>query len=114
MRGNVDLNPRILVLVLASVLALSYIGFENSAFAMGQAPSTCTNRYDGPITSFIINNGSQTFDAIANPGVTFNVNVHSSYGVAFVIHTQSTSSEGNSLPGTTWYRTTAPAFGFGV
>ncbi|MGI0088620.1 MAG: fibronectin type III domain-containing protein [Nitrosotalea sp.] len=77
--------------------------FAHNAFAMGDAPGTCTNRYDGPITSFIINNGSQTFDAIANPGVTFDVNFGSSYSVKFVIHTPSTSSQGNTLNGTTWY-----------
>jgi|SRR6266850_8462242 len=114
MKGKVNLNLQTLVLVLASVLVLSSIGFENSAFALGDAPSTCTNRYDGSIVSFTINNASQTFDAIANPGVTFNVNTFGSYNVAFVIHTTSTSSQGNSDPGTTWYRSTALGFANGI
>ena len=101
-------------LIITSILLVTLCITTNEAFAMGQPPSTCPNRYDGPITSFIINNGSQTFDAIANPGVTFNVNSPSGYSVTFVIHTPSTSSQGNSNPGTTWYRTTAPGFANGV
>ena len=99
---------------IASILLVTFGMSSNEAFAMGQAPSTCPNRYDGPISSFIINNGSQTFDPIANPGVTFNVNRDSSYSVTFVIHTQSTSSQGNSDPGTTWYHATAIGFANGV
>ncbi len=103
-----------LTIVFASVLLVVLSTSTNQVFAMGDAPSTCTNRYDGPITSFIINNGTQTFDAIANPGVTFNVNSNSAYSVTFVIHTPSTSSQGNSDPGTTWYRSTALGFANGI
>jgi len=83
---------------------------SQNAFAMGDAPSKCPNRYDGPITSFIINNGSQTFDAMANPNVTFDENSQSRYTVTFVIHTQNSSSQGNSDPGTTWFSTSAPGY----
>jgi hypothetical protein len=101
-------------LVFTSILVSLLIVSTNNVFAMGPPPSACPNRYDGPITSFIINNGSKTFDAIANPGVTFNVNSASSYSVTFVIHTPSTSSQGNSNPGTTWYHTTALGYANGV
>lgn len=80
---------------------------------MGDAPSTCSNRYDGPIVSFLINNGSQTFDPMANPGVTFNVDRYSSYNVTFVIQIPSISSQNNSLSGTTWYDTSAPGYFLG-
>ena len=103
-----------LALVLSSVLILSCVGFENKAFAMGQAPSTCANRYDGLITSFTINNGTQTFDPIGNPGITFDMKTGSSYTVKFVIHTASMSSQNNTNLGTTWFRNTALGFANGV
>lgn len=74
---------------------------------MGTPPSNCGNLYEGPITSFTINNGTKTFDAIANPGVTFNVNMYSSYTVSFTIYTPNNGSH-NSGPGYTWYDTNYP------
>lgn len=100
----------LLTLVFASMLLTTLMLSTNNAFAMGQAPSTCPNRYDGPITSFMINNGSQTFDAMANPGVTFDENSVNRYNVTFVIHIQNSSSQGNSDPGTTWFSTSAPGY----
>jgi len=85
----------------------------SQVFAMGDAPSTCTNRYDGTITSFVIDNGSNTFDPIANPGVTFNVNTSDNYTVTFTIHTSDTSSQNNTNPGTTWYHDDVFAFADG-
>ena len=101
-----------LTLVFASILVTLGVSI-NQVFAMGDAPSTCSNRYDGPIVSFLINNGSQTFDPIANPGVTFNVNTLSNYSVTFVIHTSNMSSQNNTNPGTTWYHDDVFAFADG-
>jgi hypothetical protein len=42
-----------------------------NVFAMGPPPGSCTNEYQANFISFKINNGSQTFDPIANPGLTF-------------------------------------------
>jgi predicted phage tail protein len=107
------LGKYILTLIFASMF-LAFLSLSTSeVFAMGDVASSCTNRYDGTITSFIINNGTQTFDAIANPGVAFNVNTSSSYNVTFVIHTPATSSQNNTNPGTTWYETTAGGIVFG-
>src|SRR5438445_3418086 len=99
-------------MVLVSILVLSSVGVEY-AFAMGQAPSTCANRYDGPIVSFTINNGTQKFNPIAHPGATFYMYKYGSYSVTFTIHTQDQSSQGNSLDGTTWYDDDVFAFGNG-
>jgi hypothetical protein len=85
------------------LIGLGILGLSSEVSAMGSAPTTCTNRYDGTITSFIISNGTQTFDAIANPGVTFDVNAQSHYNVTFVIYTENMSSQGNTALGTTWY-----------
>ncbi len=103
----------ILTLVFTSLLLISLGMVSHDAFAMGAAPSTCPNRYDGSITSFIINNGTQTFDAVANPGVTFDVKRGSDYNVTFIIHTPNQSSQKNTDPGSTWYRDDAYAFGNG-
>ena len=100
-----DISNHWLTLVFVSLLVLSLlvVAGNKEVFAMGYAPSTCTNEYNGPITSFIINNGTQTFDVMSNPGVTPNVNQNSTYTVTFVIHTYNTSSNGNTNLGTTWY-----------
>ena len=93
---------------------MSFGMLAHNAFAMGAAPASCNNLYSGTITSFIINNGSQTFDAIANPGVAFNVNDGKSYSTTFVIHTANESNSNNTNPGETWYETDAPAFWWGA
>src|SRR5439155_9241194 len=72
----------------------------------------CENEYDGPIVSFLVSNGTQTFDALANPDVTFNAR-GSDYTVYFVIHAPSMSSQNNTNPGTFWYDQDAYGFGEG-
>lgn len=61
--------------VLAIALCLTILAnvseFPNEAFAMGTPPGRCSNEYDGPITSAIINNGQNTFDVLHNSNVTF-------------------------------------------
>ncbi|CUR51912.1 Fibronectin type III domain protein [Nitrosotalea devaniterrae] len=112
-RREKNQHVKLLTIASASILFTILVLSTSNAFAMGDAPSTCSNRYDGPIVSFLINNGTQTFDPIANPGVTFNVNRYSSYNVTFVIQIPSTSSQNNSLSGTTWYDTSAPGYFLG-
>lgn len=102
---------RLIMLVFASIMLLSISA--DKAFAMGQAPSTCNNRYDGPITSMTITNGNQAYDPIRNPGITFQVDNDKSYAVSFTIHTSDKSSQGNSLQGSTWYDTSAPGYWMG-
>lgn len=102
-----------LTVFFASILFVGLGLSMNQVFAMGDAPSTCLNRYDGPIVSFAINNGSNTFNPIANPGVVFNVNTGSSYDVTFVIHTSNMSSQNNTSLGTTWYHDDVFAFADG-
>lgn len=70
---------------------------------MGDAPSTCNNRYDGTITSLVVTYSGGKLDAIANPNGTFNLYGNATYSVAFTIHTQNQNSNGNTLAGTTWY-----------
>lgn len=70
---------------------------------MGQSPGTCTNRYDSAITQMIINNGTQIFDPVNNPGVTFRAEAHSGYSLSMTLHTADQSSNGNQDIGTTWY-----------
>lgn len=106
-------GKRLLTVFFASILFATLGMSMNQVFAMGDAPSTCPNRYDGPIVSFLINNGSNTFDPIANPGVTFNVNTARSYDVTFVIHTSNMSSQNNTNSGTTWYHDDVFAFADG-
>ena len=101
-------------IVFALVLLASTSMLTNNAFAMGQAPSTCNNRYDGSITSIQVTSKGQTYDPIENPGLTIQVDNDKTYDVTFTIHTPSQSSQNNTLDGTTWYDTSAPGFQEGV
>lgn len=92
----------LLTLLFASILFAS-VEVSTQAYAMGQAPSTCPNRYDGPITSAKIIAGGKTYDPIANPGLTFELPNNQQYTVTFTIHTQATSSQNNTDFGSTWY-----------
>ena len=51
---------------------------------------------------------------IANPGLTIQMDNDKTYDVTFTIHTPSTSSQNNTLDGTTWYDTSAPGFQLGT
>lgn len=99
MKKGRTLPSYLLILSLAPFSLISVVMYAPAAFAMGQ--NGCINEYDGPFVSFIINNGSQTFDALANPGLTFNS--HGSFNVTFVIHTPSVNSWNNTNTGSAWY-----------
>lgn len=101
------------MLISASALLATFSITAEEAYAMGQAPSTCNNRYDGPITHMIITNEGQSYDPIANPGLTFQIDNDKSYAVSFIIHTPDQSSQGNSLEGSTWYDTSTPGYWMG-
>ncbi len=107
-------SKNLFALMFVIVLVASLGVTANQAYAMGQAPSTCSNRYDGTITAMKITVGYKTFDPIAHPGVTFHLRNDKSYTVTFTIHTPSQSSQGNSLVGTTWYDTSAPGYQLGT
>lgn len=111
-RCNLDKN---LVVMVFALIFLTTLGLTiNPAFAMGQAPSTCQNRYDSAIMSMIIDNGTYTFDAVSNPDTTFTTDVNNGYKVTLTLHTAVLSSNGNQDRGTTWYRNTVHGFGNGV
>jgi hypothetical protein len=101
-----------------TVLALILLAFTgtlaNEAFAMGQAPSTCNNRYDGPITSIKITAGGNTYDPMTSPGLTIQMDNDKTYDITLTIHTPSISSQNNRLDGTTWYDTSAPGYQLGT
>ncbi|MFI5405494.1 MAG: hypothetical protein ACHQ1D_03155 [Nitrososphaerales archaeon] len=112
-RASLFREKNFVLLIFASIFLIILAVTTNQVYAMGQSPSTCNNRYDGPITSATIISEGQTYDPIANPGLTIHVANDKSYSVIFTIHTPTQSSQGNSLPGTTWYRTTAPGYANG-
>src|SRR5579864_1275416 len=98
-RTKNNLGNNVFALVFASILLTSLGVTVNQAYAMGQAPSTCSNRYDGTITAMKITVGYKTFDPVAHPGITFQLRNDKSYTVTFTIHTPSQSSQSNSLGG---------------
>ena len=101
------------MLTLASLLLYAAAISVNQSFAMGQAPSTCSNRYDGVITDFTITAGHRTYNPIAYPDMTLRIKDTESYNVTFTILTPSQSSDGNSLNGTTWYDTSSTGYQMG-
>lgn len=106
-------GKNMVALVSVSILLASLGITASQAFAMGQAPSTCSNRYDGTITSMKIIVGHRTYDPIAHPGITFQLRNDKSYTVTFTIHTANQSSQDNTLGGNTWYDTSAPGYQLG-
>ena len=105
-----NLSTLMFVVILVASLGIT----ANQAYAMGQAPSTCSNRYDGTITAMKITVGHKTIDPIAQPGVTFHLQNNKSYTVTFTIHTPNQSSQNNTQNGTTWYDTSAPGYQLGT
>ena len=97
----------LLTLVFASVITFSGMLVQD-VFAMG--PGSCGNPYNGPIVVAKINNGTQTFDPLANPGVTFEVNTHASFGLWQVMDLPSHSSWGKVIPGGAWYSWMNPTY----
>ena len=94
-------NHAYFLIAVASVL--SAIGATSDAFAMGDAPSTCPNRYDATITEMILDNGTHTFDPIQNPDTVFRAEAHSGYSISMTLRTADQSTQGNQENGTTWY-----------
>lgn len=103
----------LLTLTFALVFSLLLITSASDVFAMGQAPSTCNNRYDGTITSMKITIGHRTYDPIANPGMTIKLQNTLPYIVTLTINTSNQSVQGNSLNGSTWFSTSAPGYELG-
>ncbi|HEU5488671.1 MAG TPA: hypothetical protein VFV16_07605, partial [Candidatus Nitrosotalea sp.] len=93
-KPTINSGKYFLTLVFASMLLVSFGMISHDAFAMGKAPGSCANEYDGPIVSAKINNGTQTFDALTSP--TFQLSPKGTYYLLFIIHTPSQDSKGNS------------------
>src|SRR2546425_5544718 len=108
-------NQRLITIVLASLFisSLLILSTSNNAFAMGSQPGTCSNEYDGPITNATITVGGQTYYPLKN-SVSFQLANDKSYTLSFTVHTPSQDLQGNSLPGTIWYRTTYQGFANGI
>jgi hypothetical protein len=108
-----DKNPHgryFLTAAFASILLI--LGMSASeVFAMGQAPSTCPNRYDATITEMILNNGTHTFDPIQNPDMAFRAEARAGYFITMTLRTANQSTDDNQENGTTWYRDNI--FGYG-
>ena len=106
-----DLNAFVVTFVLI-LFTLSNV--MPDVFGMGQAPSTCNNRYDGPITYMTVTYQNKTYYPLENPGTTFQADYTKSYVVSFTIHTPTQSSQNNSLAGSTWYDNNAFGYQMGT
>jgi len=105
-------NIQLKFLFVASAI-LPFFSLIPNVNAMGDAPSTCDNRYDGVITSMTISYNNQTFDAMKS-NIVLDVPNNQSYLISFTIHTNNQSSQGNNNTGTTWYDTDAYGFDLGM
>ncbi len=103
----------LLALVFVSLFLIPFGMISHDAFAMGTGPGRCNNEYDGPVTVAKINNGTQTFDAMANPGVTFELSPKGTYYLIWIIHTPLQNRASNSNPGTIWGDTDLQGFANG-
>jgi hypothetical protein len=100
LRPGALLLPVLVAFGIAGILLTAAIP---RAEAMGNAPSTCNNRYDGTITSFLVAYPGGAVNPMATPNATFDLYGNSTYSVAFTIHTDAQSSNNNTLAGSTWY-----------
>jgi len=91
-----------LTIIFASILLVSFGILVQNVFAMGPGPGSCYNEYVATIVDFKINNGTQIFDPIAHPGLTFQENWHNTYLVTNKVHIANQSSQGNTNPGSWW------------
>lgn len=76
--------------------------FAHDVFAMGPPPGSCSNEYAAKIISYTVWNGSQTFDPLANPGLTFQEKVGTDYVVTDVLQIANQSNQGNNDSGYYW------------
>ncbi len=107
---NKSRHIKYFLIAFASVLLI--LGVSTSdVLAMGDAPSTCPNRYDATITEMTLNNGTHTFDPIQNPDMVFQAEAHAGYSVSMTLRTAEQSTGGNQEDGTTWYSDNI--FGYG-
>lgn len=98
---------------LVFVSTLLFAVSANQAFAMGQSPSTCDNRYDGTITDMKIMVGHKTYDPVSDPNMHLQISTAKSYTVKLTIHTPGKSASGNTQEGSAWFSTNAPGFYLG-
>lgn len=112
---NRKYHGRNLVMLGFAAILLASLGISaNEVLAMGQAPSTCNNRYDGTITYMKITVGHRTYYPIDDPGLSFELKNNRSYTVEFTIHTANQSSQNSTSGGTTWYDTDSPGYQIGT
>src|SRR5881628_2014953 len=83
-RGSAAIRASMILLLLSSTGILT-----NQAFGMGDAPSTCPNRYDSAIAQMSISNGTQIFNPVGHPGMTFRAETHSGYSLSMASHCKS-------------------------
>jgi hypothetical protein len=108
-----DVAARGSVAALLALVALDG-GLLTAADAMGNAPSTCNNRYGAAVTTFILTYPGGTLDVLAHPNSTIRMQTGTYYNVSFVVRTNPRNANNNTLGGTTWYNTDFPGFGDGI
>lgn len=113
-------NARLSGVVFSSLAVISLVlaNFPPSsphiAFAMGDNPTSCNNRYDATITSVIIQNSRGAVDVVQHPSAVIRQKVSTGYDVTIKLHTNPSSSLGNTDPGSVWYSTSAYGYSLGT
>ncbi|MEO9320021.1 MAG: hypothetical protein ABI361_05050, partial [Nitrososphaera sp.] len=94
-------------LAMSSYVLASSISIAKTASGMGANPGSCENIYLTRFTSMTINNGTMTFDPIANPGLSFRAENNAGYTISYTLHAANQSLSGNTQNGSAFLTTTA-------
>jgi YVTN family beta-propeller protein len=97
------LAPLAIAALVAAMTPLSALLTVQNSYAMGPPGSACTNRYDGTITSLVVNNGTKSYDIINDHVTGFDARVSKGYSATIKIHFPAASSQNNTSPGQYWF-----------
>ncbi|MEO9321810.1 MAG: hypothetical protein ABI361_14180 [Nitrososphaera sp.] len=103
-----------LLSLLSLALAALPAGTVQRAFAMGDNPTSCDNRYDATVTSVVIQTSRQNIDVLAEPSAVIRQKAFTGYDMTITLHAQPISSAGNTNPGSVWYSTSAFGYSLGT
>lgn len=100
--------------LLSLTLTVPTVSTMKLAYAMGDNPTSCSNRYDATVTSVVVHTARQTVNVEAQPSTVTRQKAYTGYDLTITLHTAASSSLGNTNPGTVWYTTSAYGYSLGT
>ena len=95
------------------MIALFPVMAADSAFAMGDPPTTCQNAYASKIIFMEITAGHKNYYPMINKNLTFIAHLNQGYDVMTIIQAAKVSNSGNKNVGSVWYHQDAVGYASG-